>query len=166
MTVDLVASILRVVRLAIEVDRNICRSRDRDGMGRPFFGAESAGEKKMAVAGVGPRNLIYRHAVRQDDVHARKPSPAGCRGGRDGCNCRGIRRARRLAKSSRHRGVGRQMQGVDDGRLQRAGESYGRCIEGVIVDDVVANLLDHIEDRAEGGVSGMAVGRRRAARSV
>src|SRR6202022_3779615 len=93
MTVDLVASILRVVRLAIEVDRNICLSGDRDGMARPFFGAESAGEKKMAVAGVGPRNLIYRHAVGQHDVHAGNPSPTGRRRGPDGCIYRGIRRA-------------------------------------------------------------------------
>ncbi len=62
-TVDLVASILRVVGLAIEVDRNIGLSGDRDGVGRSFFGAKSAGEKKTVAAGVGPRNLIYRHAV-------------------------------------------------------------------------------------------------------
>src|SRR5258708_28821496 len=107
MTVDRVASILRVVRLAIEVDRNICLSGDRDGMGGPFFRAEPAGKKQMAAPGLGPRNLIYRHAVGQHDVDPRKPSPPGCRGLRDGRNCRWIRRSRCLVKGSRHRGVGR-----------------------------------------------------------
>jgi hypothetical protein len=51
------------------------------------------------------------------------------------------------------------MQGVEDRRLQGAGESHGRWIEGVIMDHVVVGLMDRVEDGPECGFSGMAFNR-------
>ena len=58
--------------------------------------------------------------------------------------------AGRVAERGRDGRLWRQVQRVDHGNVQRAGQADGRGVEGVIVDDVVAGLPDHGVDAGKG----------------